>query len=704
LTIEPHAPPPLSSAEKPLFKGPSRVAIENVEPEVDGGRFPIKRTVGEVVRVEADVFAEGHDVVSAVCLYRHAEQAGAERTAGGDSLPIGEWASWSQALPLAPPDNDRWEFQFAVTQSGRYEYTVAGWVDHFQGWRRDFAKKVKAGVDVWLGLLVGADLIAEAAARAEASGAPEDGAWLDSLSKSLRVTPNADLDEPVRLALSDQTASFANKYPDRAYAVRHRVLAVTVDGPRSRFSAWYEMFPRSIWRESAQHATFKDVEGRLDYLEELGFDVLYFPPIHPIGRTHRKGKNNSPTAQPGEAGSPWAIGAEEGGHKSVHPRLGSLEDFRHLVKKAREQHGIEIALDIAYQCTPDHPYVKEHPEWFRRLPDGAIQYAENPPKKYQDIYPFDFETGHWRELWQELKSVLDFWMEQGVRVFRIDNPHTKPFAFWEWLISDVKRRDPEVIFLSEAFTRPKVMYRLAKLGFTHSYTYFAWRNTKRELTEYFTELTETSVREFFRPHLWPNTPDILTEFMQLGGRPSFIARLVLAATLSANFGIYGPAYELFEHRPLVPGKEEYLDAEKYEIKHWDVDRSDSLRTIIRHVNRIRRDNPALQRDSGLQFCPVDNDQLIAYTKTTDDLSNVILVVVSLDANYTQSGFLTLAPEELGVDPRQPYEVHDLLTDNRYRWSGPRNYVELHPSGIPAHIFHVRSRVHTERDFDNFRSV
>ena len=420
----------------------------------------------------------------------------------------------------------------------------------------------------------------------------------------------------------------------------------------------------------------------------MGFDVLYLPPIHPVGVTHRKGKNGAVAVRPSDPGSVWAIGSPEGGHKAIHPQLGTLEDFKRLLTKARE-YGIDVALDIAYQCSPDHPYVREHPEWFRRRPDGTVQYAENPPKKYEDIYPFDFETPHWRELWEELKSIVDYWIEQGVRIFRVDNPHTKPFAFWEWMIGETKQRHPEVIFLSEAFTRPKIMYRLAKLGFTHSYTYFAWRNTKQELTEYFTELTQSEVREYFRPHLWPNTPDILTEAFQTGGRPTFIARLVLAATLAGNYGIYGPAYELCENRALVPGKEEYLDAEKYEIKHWEIERPDSLNSLIARVNRARRENAALARDAGLRFHPLDNDQLIAYTKATNDLSNVILIIVNLDPRYTQSGWVTLPLEELGLDARQPYEVHDLLTDARYVWRGPRNYVELHPSTVPAHVFRVR---------------
>ncbi|HZA57031.1 MAG TPA: alpha-amylase family glycosyl hydrolase, partial [Candidatus Udaeobacter sp.] len=448
------------------------------------------------------------------------------------------------------------------------------------------------------------------------------------------------------------------------------------------------------------HGTFQDCEQRLSYIAGMGFDVLYLPPIHPIGRSFRKGKNNDLIAGPQDVGSPWAIGAKEGGHKAIHPQLGSLEDFRRLVAKARE-FGIEIALDIAFQCTPDHPYVREHPEWFRKRPDGSIQYAENPPKKYQDIYPLDFERDDWKELWDELKSVFIFWSEQGVRIFRVDNPHTKSFLFWEWVIAEVKRDYPDALFLAEAFTRPKVMYRLAKLGFTQSYTYFAWRNTKWELTEYFTELTQTEIADFFRPSLWPNTPDILTEYLQFGGRPAFMTRLVLAAMLGASYGIYGPAFELCENVPREPGSEEYLNSEKYEIKHWNLDRPDSLKDFIARVNRIRQENHALQGDRNLRFHAVDNPEIICFSKHTDDLNNVIVVVVNLDPHHPQSGRVELATEELGLDPQQPFQMHELLTDARYLWHGTINYVQLNPQSVPAQIFRVRHRLRREQDFDYF---
>jgi len=432
----------------------------------------------------------------------------------------------------------------------------------------------------------------------------------------------------------------------------------------------------------------------------MGFDVLYFPPIHPIGEAFRKGKNNNPQCQPGEPGSAWGIGGAEGGHKAIHPELGSLKDFKHLVTKARELN-IEIALDIAYQCSPDHPYVKEHPEWFKKRPDGTIQYAENPPKKYQDIYPIDFESGVWKALWQELRSVIDYWIEQGVRIFRVDNPHTKALPFWEWMIGKVKVAHPEVIFLSEAFTRPKLMYNLAKLGFTQSYNYFPWRNTKRELTEYLTELTRTSVKEFFRPNLWPNTPDILTQYLQYGGPPAFKARFLLAATLGASYGIYGPAFELCVNRAREIGSEEYFDSEKYEIKNWDLNQPGNLTDLIAHVNRIRHQNPALHTNDRLEFHRVDNDEIIAYSKTTPELDNIILTVVSLDPHHVQSGWVELSLEKLGIEPGVSYQVHDLLTGARYLWHGTRNYVELRPSEVPAHVFRVRRHIRSEQDFDYF---
>jgi starch synthase (maltosyl-transferring) len=478
-------------------------------------------------------------------------------------------------------------------------------------------------------------------------------------------------------------------YPDRRrQGVFPRELRVLVDPPLARFGAWYELFPRSTAAEPGRHGTFRDVVARLDYVQELGFDVLYLPPIHPIGHERRKGPNNTPSRGPQDPGSPWAIGAVEGGHTAVHPDLGTLQDFERLVALARER-GIEVALDIAFQCTPEHPWVREHPEWFRHRPDGEIMHAENPPKVYEDIYPLDFETGDRRGLWEALRDVFVFWCERGVRVFRVDNPHTKPFAFWEWVLADVRSVYPDAIFLSEAFTRPKVMYRLAKVGFTQSYTYFAWRNTKPELTEYLTELTRTGAVEFFRPNFWPNTPDILTEYLQSGLRPAFAVRLILAATLSSSYGIYGPAFELMEHTPRDPGSEEYRDSEKYEIRTWDLERPDSLAPLIARVNRIRRENPALHDDRGLRFHGVANDQLLAYSKANEDGTNRILVIVNLDPRTPRSGWTDLALGELGLGPSEPFEVEDLLSGTVYAWSGPANFVLLDPAESPAHILRVR---------------
>ena len=655
--------------------GRSRVAIEGVAPEIDTGAFPIKRVVGDTVVVEVDAFADGHDAISGVLLYRKE----------GDQ-------QWSET-PLTPLVNDRWRGVFTVGEVGRYCYTVQAWVDRFKTWSRDLAKRVEAGQDVAVDLLIGAQLVEVASARAPTAVASQ----LKAVAELLRAGGAVAVQQALSSALAALMAAHAERLFDTTY---ERELGIVVDRKLARFGAWYELFPRSCADDTSRHGTFKDVEKRLGYVASMGFDILYLPPIHPIGRSFRKGRNNTAEAGPNDVGSPWAIGAAEGGHKDILPALGTLADFRSLLARAKD-HGLELALDIAFQCAPDHPYVKEHPEWFRRRPDGTIQYAENPPKKYQDIYPFDFENENWQALWDELKSVYSYWCEQGVRIFRVDNPHTKPFAFWEWLIDEVKRAYPEAIFLSEAFTRPKVMYRLAKLGFTQSYNYFPWRNTKEELIEYFSELTQTDVREFFGANLWPNTPDILPEMLQYGGRPAFISRFVLAATLGPSYGIYGPAYELCENAPIAPGREEYLHSEKYEIKQWDINRPDSLRPLIAQINQIRHDNPALHSNRNLRFHRVENDQIIAFSKTTNDLLNQVLVVVNLDPNYTQAGIIDLALDELEIDPYQPYQVHDLLTDARYLWHGTRNYVELHPDRIPAHIFAIRRRVRTEHDFDYY---
>jgi len=665
----------------PQADGRHRVVIERVSPEIDCGRSPIKRVMGEVVVVEADVFADGHDQVGCQILFWHD-------------------GSKEQTAPMQSLGNDRWRGSFRVTELGRYRYTVEGWCDRFQTWRSELLKRVAAGQDVRIELLIGAELIEEAAARATGQDAPMLRDWAQRI-RAANAQNATDRESGSAIALAEQGFEVIQRYPDRQFATRYeKPLAITVDREKARFSTWYELFPRSCSPQPGRHGTFADCEAWLPYIASMGFDIVYLPPVHPIGCSFRKGRNNSPSAQPEDVGSPWAIGSAKGGHTSIHPELGTLEDFRRFVGKAIE-HDLEVALDIAFQCAPDHPYVHQHPDWFRTRPDGTIQYAENPPKKYQDIYPLDFETPGWGALWEELKSVFQFWIDQGVRIFRVDNPHTKAFGFWEWVIGEIQKHHPDVIFLAEAFTRPHVMYRLAKLGFSQSYTYFAWRNTKQELTDYFRELTATDVKEFFRPNLWPNTPDILPEFLQVAGRPAFMIRLILAATLGASYGIYGPAFELCENVALQPGSEEYLNSEKYELKHRNLDARWSLKDLIARVNRARRENPALQSNHKLRFHETDNPTLICYSKATDDLSNVIVVVVNLDAFHRQTGWVQLDLDSLGLDANHAFQAHDLLGEGRYLWQGSRNYVELTPESLPAHILLVRRRIRTERDFDYY---
>jgi starch synthase (maltosyl-transferring) len=643
------------------------VVIENVRPEIDGGRFPITRTPGELVIVSADIFSDGHDVVDAVLEYRR----DGER----------EW----QRAPMELITNDRWEAEFRAGEVGNYFYTLRVWVDGFKTWSRDLAKKADAGQDLSLDLMAGAKFLAEAGKRAGVADADR----LNILAGRLAKIAGTDAPGAVAFSEGEDLISLMALYRDRGGdTIYGKELRCRVDRSRARFSAWYEMFPRSCTTSAERPGTLRDCAAHVEYVADMGFDVLYLPPIHPIGVTERKGKNNSTTPTVSDPGSPWAIGSKDGGHKAIAPELGTLADLKALREKA-ERHGIELALDIAFQCSPDHPYVKEHREWFRSRPDGSVQYAENPPKKYQDIYPLDFETAHYTELAEELKSVVMFWIAQGIRIFRVDNPHTKPFAFWEWMIGEVNSKHPEVIFLAEAFTRPKVMYRLAKLGFTQSYTYFAWKNTKAELTEYFTEITQPPVSDFFRPNLWPNTPDILNEYLQKGGRPAFTARLVLAATLGANYGIYGPAFELGENKPVREGSEEYLDSEKYQVRAWDRDDPKSLKTLIRQLNGIRRDSIALQSNHTLQFHPVDNPQLIAFSKTSEDRADKILVIVNLDSVNRQMGWIDVVLKEFRLAAGESYEMHDLLTDKKYVWQGSRNYVELNPAVLPAHVFRVK---------------
>ncbi len=662
------------------------MVIENIAPIVDGGRFAVKRSVGEMVQVQADAFADGHDLISVVLRYRTA-----------DPGPLAEWSGqWSEVRMsrLPPVQKDRWQGEFPVHLVGWHEFTIVGWIDRFGTWRADLQKRVAAGQNVKLELLIGADLIDEAAAIANAEGTRALSAFANMLrGESQR--------QAIQIALCEPLAELMRQHVPRRFASEWpQPVRVWADRPRARFSAWYELFPRSASPDPRRHGTLADVQAKLDHIADMGFDVLYLPPIHPIGRAFRKGRNNMPTAEPGDVGSPWAVGGPEGGHDAIHPELGTFEDFDRLIAAARE-HEIEIALDMAFQCSPDHPYVRQHPEWFVHRPDGSIQYAENPPKKYQDIYPFDFECEQWRALWNELLRVVLHWVSHGVRIFRVDNPHTKPFPFWEWLIAQVKEREPDVLFLAEAFTRPKVMYRLGKLGFTQSYTYFAWRNDPWNLREYFEELTAPPVVDFYRPNAWPNTPDILSGYLQTDARAAHAVRAILAATLCANYGVYGPAFEQMEHRPVRPGSEEYLDSEKYQIRHWNDPSGDSLADLLSQLNRIRRAYPALQQDRTLVFHETDNPKIICFSKTLPGQDS-ILVAASTDPYNQQWANLQLDLPALGLPYDRPFDLRDLLTGNQYRWRGSRATVGINPADQPAHIFAIPHRGGGgETDFDYY---
>ncbi len=644
--------------------GRSRVVIEHVQPQINCGRFPIKRTTGEKLTVIADVFADGHDEVRVAMLVKHSQDK--------------DW----QEFPMTFTGNDQWEASFIPEKRGIYEYTVQGWVDHLFTWQKALKKKFEANQDISVELLIGANWIEEAASRAPAKEEEQLKKWANQLREEKNQHTG------VAFALSPDITRLVESFPDKKHAtIYHRTLRMEVERQKALFSAWYEFFPRAATSETGQHGTFKDCEKLLPRVAEMGFDTLYFPPIHPIGTSNRKGANNSVTSNPGEPGSPWAIGGAEGGHKSIHPELGTLEDFRSLVQKAKEYH-IEIALDLALQCSPDHPYVKEHPQWFRWRPDGTVQYAENPPKKYQDVLPLNFETDDWENLWEELRSIIEHWIENGVTIFRVDNPHTKSFVFWEWCIRKIRTRNPDVLFLSEAFTRPRIMEQLAKIGFNQSYTYFTWRNTQDEIKQYMTELTQTDMREYFRPNFWPNTPDILPEILQNGGEAAHISRFVMAATLSSNYGVYGPVYEFGINTPVYAGKEEYLDSEKYEITVWDWNRRTKIRDVMTRINRIRKENKALQTTWNIEFGDTDNQQIICYAKIDDMRSNRILIVINLDPHHVQSGWIKVPIQYLGLSTGSVYTVHDLMTGNRYQWHHEWNYVELHPGIMPVHVFRI----------------
>jgi len=700
----------------PPANGRRRVVIEDVSPQIDAGRHPVYRVVGDRLIVMAAIFADGKDELAARLLFRHSKDR-----------------RWSFA-PMRATGNDLWSGAFTLDKLGGWCFTLLGWIDHFATWAAELKKRIAAqndlanaegtaettpslapnlgaglnvgskssAQDLPLALRSGAALIRAAAQRARGNDAKrlrETAQRFEKLADENRQNYEDPCDE--------EFLQLMGNYPDLANATRYEMeLPVWVNRARARFSSWYEIFPRSASPIPGQHGTFRDVENQLTEISAMGFDIVYLPPIHPIGRTFRKGPNNTTNAGPDAPGSPWAIGdraavanaplgaqatGDHGGHKSIHPQLGTFADFDNLVAAAMSQ-GVEIALDIAFQCSPDHPWVTEHPEWFTIRPDGSIQYAENPPKKYQDIYPLNFESPDWRGLWDELYSVFEFWVHRGVRVFRVDNPHTKALPFWDWCLNTLRGNYPDTIFLAEAFTRPRVMYGLAKRGFTQSYTYFTWRNSKVELQEYLEELTRPPVSEFFQPNFWPNTPDILHKTLQEGGRSAFMQRLILAATLSSSYGIYGPAYELVENAPARPENgraesEEYLDSEKYEIRQRNRNAPNSLVPLIANLNRIRHANRALQSNASLHFHSVDNPQLICYSKSTADFDNTILVVVNLDSFNEQSGWTTLDLDQIGCSANESFLVEDLLNGAQYTWR-ERNYVDLRPGVQPAHIFRV----------------
>ena len=645
--------------------------IENLSPLVDGGRYPVKRIVTDDLVVEADIFRDGHDVVAAALKWRL----------------VGH-SRWNETA-MSFVDNDRWRGACCFYQIGVYEYTVEAWTDTFRSWRHEFRKKFEAGVtNLTAEALEGAQLIEEASKRAHVE---EDSTRLCELSECIRTADNAQINDLVN---SGEVEVLMATYPDRSWSTQYAPAPrVLVERREAQLAAWYEFFPRSAEGHVDRGSTFRDCLTRIDDARAMGFNTIYFPPIHPIGHTNRKGRNNSVVAEPGEPGVPWAIGSEAGGHKAVEPSLGTLEDFDWLNDEVRKR-GMEIALDFAINCSPDHPYVREHPEWFYKRPDGTIKFAENPPKKYEDIFPLNFRCENWPELWAEMVSVVLFWAERGVRTFRVDNPHTKPVVFWEYLIARVREKYPDTIFLSEAFTRPKMMKELAKAGFSQSYTYFTWRNTKQELTEYLTELTESEMHEYFRGNLWPNTPDILPPYLQDGGRPAFMIRAALAATLSPVYGIYS-GYELCENEAL-PGREEYLDSEKYQYKERNWNAPGNIKDWITRLNQIRKTNRALQFKDNLRFYQADNDAILFYGKMTAARDNIILIVVNLDPHLKQHSFVDVPIDEFGSMEGDVYQVHDLLSDARYIWHGRRNYVELDPEIQPAHIFRVRRWIEGDR--------
>lgn len=638
----------------------TRIIIENVTPQLDGGAYPIKRIVGQKVLITADVFSDGHDVIECCVKYKP------------------ETSKKWEEVRMIPTQNDSWIAEFKVEKQGFYTYFVEGWVDYALNWQHGTERKIKDNQYVKSELLEGAEYVKAVQKFADAS----EKKYLKKVADFF--TDEKEYDKAIHEALSPELIRIFKKYPVRFLENKSIELQVYVDRKKALFSTWYEFFPRSASAVEGKHGTFKDCERLLKRVADMGFDTLYFPPIHPIGEVNRKGKNNATNAQPGDVGSPWGIGSRFGGHKAVHPELGTIDDFKSLVQKAKKL-GIEVAMDYALQAAPDHPYVKDFPQWFKWRPDGTVQYAENPPKKYQDIQPIYFESSDWKNLWKELLDVALFWIEEcDIRVFRVDNPHTKPFYFWGWLIGEIKKKYPDVLFLAEAFTRPKIMNELAKQGFSQSYTYFTWRNSKKELTDYVKELTQTEQKEFYRPNFWPNTPDINPYALQSGNEAVHLQKYFLAATLSSSIGIYGPVFEYMVCKPMAEGKEEYLDSEKYEYYKWDWERQNKLTTVITRINNIRKEQPSLQQTNNIVFCDTDNDQMMAYYKYDDDKNDETLMVVSLDAYYSKQAMVRLPLHHIG---NQPIKVLDLITGNSYVWDKEWNFVDLSPA-LPFHLFKI----------------
>jgi starch synthase (maltosyl-transferring) len=640
----------------------TRIVIENVLPQLDCGTNPIKRIVNQKVNVTAAVFSDGHDIMECCVKFKHENDK--------------KW----QEVRMIPKDNDEWSAAFTVEKQGFYSYFVEGWVDYALNWQHGTERKILDNQHVKSELLEGAEYVKSVMKLAT-------DLEKDYLEKAATYFTNEpDYDQAIQVATSGELHQIFKKYPIRFLENKSSQLKVYVDRKKALFSTWYEFFPRSASQEERKHGTFKDCERLLPRVATMGFDTLYFPPIHPIGEVNRKGKNNATNAKPGDVGSPWGIGSRHGGHKSTHRELGTIEDFKSLVKKAKEL-GIEVAMDYALQAAPDHPYVKDFPQWFKWRPDGTVQYAENPPKKYQDIQPIYFESSDWKNLWKELLDVALFWIEEcDIRIFRVDNPHTKPFFFWGWLISEIKKKHPDVLFLAEAFTRPKIMNELAKQGFSQSYTYFTWRNSKSELTEYVTELTQSEQKEFYRPNFWPNTPDINPFALQNGNESIHLQKYFLAATLSSSVGIYGPIFEYRISTPLEPGKEEYLDSEKYEYFKWDWDKQNKITTLITHINSIRKEQSSLQQTNNIIFCDTNHEQVLAYYKFDDDKQNQTLMIVNLDAHNTSQASVKL-PKDL-LD-RSPIKITDLITGNQYIWDHEWNFVELSPD-LPFHLFTIEA--------------